>query len=89
MRDILKLVNAKKRNLTKVDKLAINHVGRQSLAQEIGEMERRAYDLGMLITARALNNALNALGWEMAGNFAEADKAARGNRHSSKRGHGQ
>lgn len=73
-------MNPKARRLSAADKLAINRAAHQMLVQEIGELEQRAHRLGMLVTARALNQAKNALGWEMAGNVLAAGKAARGSR---------
>lgn len=78
MPNLFEMPSAKPRKLSKQDKLAINRAGQQSLVQEIEEMEHRASALGMLVTARALNNAKNALGWEIAGDVLAASKAARG-----------
>lgn len=74
---------AKPRKLTKADKIAINRAAQQMLVQEIEELEQRAFRLGLHVTARALNQAKNALGWEMAGNILAAGKASRGQRPRS------
>lgn len=50
------------------------------LISEIERLERVAHDKGCTVTARALNNAKNACGWEAAGNIELAGKAARGER---------
>lgn len=73
-------VNPRQRKLSKADKLAINRVAQHNMIQEIQELEVRAHDLGMTVTASALNNAKNALGWELAGNVLKAAKAKRGER---------
>lgn len=67
-----------RRRLSKADKVAITRAGQANMAQDIEELEQRTHRLGMIITARALNNAKNALGWEMAGERLAAGKAARG-----------
>lgn len=46
------------------------------LVLDIQAMQSRAHRLGLPITARALNNAMNASGWEQAGDFLQAAKAA-------------
>lgn len=74
------IMDAKPRKLSKADKLAINRVAQQMLIQEIEELEQRAGRLELHVTARALNQAKNALGWEMAGNILAAGKASRGQR---------
>lgn len=61
MPSTLELMNAKPRRLSKADALAINQAARQNMVQEIAELEQRASDLGVFVTARALNNAKNAL----------------------------
>lgn len=50
---------------------------RNVLVQDLQEVESRAHGLGMHVTARALNRAKNAAGWEIAGNIDEAARAAR------------
>lgn len=50
----------------------------QQLLGEIEALEQEANRLGAFVTARALNQSKNALGWEMAGNVLAAGKAARG-----------
>lgn len=47
------------------------------LLREIEACEQRAHKCGMLVTARALNRAKNALGWEIAGDIEQAGKAGR------------
>lgn len=44
--------------------------------RDILALEQRANKLGLYPAARALNNAQNAIGWQMAGNIAEADAAS-------------
>ncbi len=77
-RSILQAVLDKPRDLTADDKRAINRAAQQVLADEIEEIEQRAHRLGLHVTARGLNNAKNALGWEMAGDLLAAGKAVRG-----------
>lgn len=48
-----------------------------NLLREIEACEHRAHNCGMLVTARALNRAKNALGWEIAGDIEQAAKASR------------
>lgn len=50
----------------------------QQLIGEIESLEREANRIGALVTARALKQAKNALGWEVAGNILAAGKAAKG-----------
>ena len=50
------------------------------LVQKLQALEQEAYRLNLFITARSINNAKNALGWEMAGNRTRADMAIRGER---------
>lgn len=57
----------------------------QQLIGEIEALEQEANRIGALVTARALNQAKNALGWEMAGNILAAGKAARGVRPTAAR----
>jgi len=79
------IANPKSRRLSRADKLAINRAGQQVLCQEIEELEQRAGRLGMHVTARALNQAKNALGWEMTGDILAAGKASRGQRPRKER----
>lgn len=51
---------------------------KQELLRSIEAAELRAGELGLHISARALNRAKNAVGWEMSGNLKEADNAAFG-----------
>lgn len=48
----------------------------QTLLQDLTALEMRANRLGLFPAARALNNAKNAIGWQMAGNIEKADEAA-------------
>lgn len=48
----------------------------QLLLRDLTALEMRANKLGLFPAARALNNAKNAIGWQLAGNIAEADKAS-------------
>lgn len=48
----------------------------QTLLQDLTVLEMRANAMGLFPAARALNNAKNAIGWQIAGNIAEADKAS-------------
>ncbi len=50
------------------------------LAEEIQKLEMRAHQIGATVTGHALNNAKNALGWEMAGDPELAGMASRGER---------
>lgn len=43
---------------------------------DITALELRANRMMLLPCARALNNAKNAAGWQLAGNIEEADKAS-------------
>lgn len=75
-----RIINAKPKKLSASDKRAIQNTARKILLQDIQELETRAHDHGMTITAHALNNAKNAAGWELAGETELAGKAARGER---------
>lgn len=48
----------------------------QLLLREILALEMRANTMGLFPAARALNNAKNAVGWQLAGNIEKADEAA-------------
>ncbi len=48
----------------------------QTLLWDLTKLEMRANALGLFPAARALNNAKNAIGWQIAGNIEEADKAS-------------
>ena len=56
------------------------------LCTDLDRMEGEARHAGLYITARALNNAKNAAGWETAGNLIVAGAAARGERTHESRG---
>jgi hypothetical protein len=62
-----------------------NKLARPNLIQSIEALEQEAHKLGFLVTARALNQAKNAFGWEMAGDILAAGKAARGVRPREER----
>lgn len=46
------------------------------ILQDVQALETRANALGLYPAARALNNAKNAIGWQLAGNIQRADEAA-------------
>lgn len=46
------------------------------LLLDITALEMRANKMGLFPCARALNNAKNAAGWQMAGNIEQADAAS-------------
>lgn len=48
----------------------------QTLLRDLLALEMRANALGLFPAARALNNAKNAIGWQISGNIEEADKAS-------------
>lgn len=48
----------------------------QLLLRDLTALEMRANTLGLFPAARALNNAKNAIGWQLAGEIAKADEAA-------------
>lgn len=50
------------------------------IVREIEELEQLCHRRGLHVTARALNRAKNALGWELAGNVEEAGRAGRDER---------
>lgn len=52
----------------------------QELIQHIQALEDAAMRNGFPITSRALNQAKNAIGWELAGSIAMADQARAGKR---------
>lgn len=52
----------------------------RSVLLKIEELEQRAHRMGLHTTAHILNNAKNALGWEMAGDLVAAAAAGRGER---------
>lgn len=47
-----------------------------TLLRDLLALEMRANALGLFPAARALNNAKNAIGWQLAGNIAQADAAS-------------
>lgn len=69
-------LNPKPRKLTKADKRQINLAGCRNMIQQIQEIETQAHDLGMFVTAHAINRAKNALGWEIQGDIEQAGRAA-------------
>lgn len=48
----------------------------QKLLRDLTALEMRANTLGLFPAARALNNAKNAIGWQIAGNIGKADQAS-------------
>lgn len=52
----------------------------QNVIRQIQDLEVKARAAGLPITARGLNNALNAAGWELAGDIVTAGMATRGER---------
>lgn len=48
----------------------------QMLLRDILALEMRANALGLFPAARALNNAKNAVGWQLAGDISQADAAS-------------
>lgn len=48
----------------------------ERLLRDIDALEQRANRLQLFPCARALNNAKNAAGWQLAGNIAAADQAS-------------
>lgn len=52
------------------------------MIRDIQALESRAHRLGLHVTAHALNNAKNAIGWELAGNIEAAGMAARNDRRA-------
>lgn len=48
----------------------------QLLLRDVLALEMRANALGLFPAARALNNAKNAIGWQLAGNIEKADEAS-------------
>lgn len=64
------------RHMTKTYVLKAATDDPQLLLRDLTALEMRANALGLFPAARALNNAKNAIGWQIAGNIAEADKAS-------------
>lgn len=52
----------------------------QRIISGLQMLQTKAQDAGLTITRHALNNAMNAAGWELAGNVDRAAKAAKGER---------
>lgn len=52
----------------------------QRLVLDIQALQMRAHKLGLHITGRAINNAMNVCGWEQAGDADAASKAMHGER---------
>lgn len=48
----------------------------QLLLRDLTALEMRANELGLFPAARALNNAKNAIGWQLAGDIGKADEAS-------------
>lgn len=78
--NISNVFSKRNRKLTARDKKNISEIGRQILTEDIEELEQRAYNLGLIVTARALNNAKNTSGWERAGNLKKAGLTSKGER---------
>ena len=64
------------RHMTKTYIISANTDDPQMLLRDLTALEMRANAMGLFPAARALNNAKNAIGWQTAGNIAEADAAA-------------
>jgi len=60
--------------------LAKFQAARAGLVLAIQNLQTTAHGCGMIITAHALNRAMNAAGWEQAGDVDEAAQAAKGER---------
>ena len=69
---------AKKLKLGQPGYAGARRAERQIILQQLEEIERSAHVAGLTITARGINNAKNACGWEMAGNTDMAEKSTRG-----------
>ena len=54
----------------------------EKIVAKLQELEQQAHHAGLTVTGLAINNALNACGWEQAGEIVMAGKAARGERES-------
>ena len=54
----------------------INRNEADKIILELQNLRHRAFDSGLLVAAQAIGRAMNAAGWEIAGNIDEADKAA-------------
>jgi hypothetical protein len=54
------------------------------ISHALVELQTKAHDAGLTITGHAINNALNAVGWEAAGKVLAAAGAARGKRPGEK-----
>jgi 3-hydroxy-3-methylglutaryl CoA synthase len=48
----------------------------QALLRDLTALEMRANAMGLFPAARAMNNAKNAIGWQIAGDIAQADAAS-------------
>lgn len=63
------------------NKTYLNTISRPKIDElilEIDALERKANSLGLYPAARALNNAKNAAGWQLAGNLEKANDASKG-----------
>lgn len=78
MTNALKRMAGKPRSLTKKDHAALTQAALVVLTQDIEELEQRARCLGLTLTARGLNQAKNACGWERTGNSTAAAMALKG-----------
>ena len=52
-----------------------NRAAAEQLGFDLQNLESRAHRLGLHVTARGVNRAKNALGWEMAGEIEQAGEA--------------
>jgi len=68
--------------MTKISQLVPLTDTPQLVILDIVRLERRCHALGLIVGARALNQAQNAIGWEMAGDDLAASLAAKGERPS-------
>lgn len=56
----------------------------QRIVTKIEALEHEAMQNGFVITSRALNQAKNALGWEVTGALDQADLASKGKHHENR-----
>lgn len=57
------------------------------LAMDLIAIQKRAHDMGLHVTARAINQAVSASGWESSGDTVKAAACARGEHPLSGSGH--
>ena len=58
-------------------RLIQSYTDKSKLLSALQDLELEAHRLQLTVTAHAINNAKNALGWEMAGNIVLAGKSSR------------